>query len=169
MASPPSARPSEQIHHRDALKLDRARGAVNCRPSTTVCTEAWSTQSRYILSRRGPSRRRAPCPLYTMAVRSQCDFFSRSAIFFISDAALLWKKHQENCLRSALWLRCGFCQITLTSCFNNHYFYWQIIIVAAVQYGHGTQHGITSCVCAADARDVSRDQRVFTSGRACAA
>ena len=23
---------------------------------------------------------------------------------------------QENCLRLALWLRCGFCQITLTSC-----------------------------------------------------
>ena len=26
---------------------------------------------------------------------------------------------QENCLRLALWLRCGFCQITLTSCWIN--------------------------------------------------
>ena len=154
---------SERIRHRDVPKRVQARGTVNCRPSTTVCTEAWSTQSRYKLSRRGPLRRRPPCPLYTYlklllpgrlppghltwcyyrvtarcrvtvgyfcrgtvrrcvtvsaihnAMRSQCDFlavrFSSSVICTVVEEGL----SQENYLRLTLRLRCGFCQITLTS------------------------------------------------------
>ena len=70
-----------------SLKRVRPSDAVNCRPSpslssTTVCTETWSTESRYKLSRRRLSRRR-PCPRYTTAVR-----FSRTAIFYIGEVAM---------------------------------------------------------------------------------
>ena len=113
--------PSERIRHRDALKRGQARGAVNCRPSsssTTVCIEAWSTETRHKLSRRGPSPRRPPRPLYTMAVRSRCDFFFSLCDFLHQCNCTIMEEGlpQENYLRLVLRLRCGFCQVTLTSC-----------------------------------------------------
>jgi len=85
-------RPSKLIRQRDALKRVGARGAINCRPSsslTTVCTEAWSTESHHKLRWRGPSRPRPPCSLYTMAVRLQCDFFSQCDFLQGGELALL--------------------------------------------------------------------------------
>ena len=123
--------PSERIRHGDPLKRVRATGAVNSRPSsssTTVCTESWSTESRHKLNRRGPSPRRPPCPLYTKTLRSQCDFFRTcSAIFFISEVALLSKK---DYLRKTTcdWL-CGYDAALTSSYFYDNFVRWRPIFI----------------------------------------
>ena len=87
------ARPSAAVRRRTDSSLKWSHWSVARRyGEITAFTEAWSTESRYKLSRRGPSHRRPPCLLYTMAVHSQCDFFLQCDFFFISEVALLWKK-----------------------------------------------------------------------------
>ena len=106
---PPSVRPSERNRHRCALKRVRLRGATNYRPSSS--SSSWRDKHAdrlrvMYITVAGVQRVRS----------SQCDFLAMWFFHQWSCTIVEQGLPQENYLRFVLRLRCGFCQITLTSC-----------------------------------------------------